>query len=99
MKSSRCRQVSAYIVVIHAQFERAGKKLVWQAVFSDITPTSFTQTGFIGEPGGPLNRVVTIQATKMASAPVLVHRPIQSIHKPDSDAQNRSLVGKFSGTA
>ncbi len=34
---------------------------------SGITPTSFTQTGDIGEVGSPLKRVVTIHGTRAAN--------------------------------
>ncbi|HZT71709.1 MAG TPA: DUF1579 family protein [Terriglobia bacterium] len=41
-----------------------GKKTLWHEVWSDITPTSFTQTGDISEPGGPAKRFMTIHGTK-----------------------------------
>jgi len=37
-------------------------------VFSDFTPNSFTQTGDMGEAGGPLKRVLIIHATRIAGA-------------------------------
>lgn len=42
-----------------------GKKTMWREVWSDITSTSFTQTGDIGEPGGPFKRFLTIRATRI----------------------------------
>ena len=42
-----------------------GKKTMWHEVWSDITSTSFTQTGDIGEPGGPFKRFLTIRATRI----------------------------------
>jgi hypothetical protein len=53
-------------LVVDIESEHEGKKSLWHEVFFDITPTSFTQTGEAGEPGGPLKRVVTIYATKIA---------------------------------
>lgn len=37
-----------------------------QPPISGITATSFTQTGEMGEVGGPLKRAVTIHGTKLA---------------------------------
>ncbi len=51
-------------LVIENKFERNGKKCIWHEVFSDITPTSFTQTADIGESGSPLRRWLTIHATR-----------------------------------
>jgi ketosteroid isomerase-like protein len=45
-----------------------GQKSMWHEVWSDITPTSFTQIGESSKPGGPRKRVFTIQATRAASA-------------------------------
>ncbi len=44
-----------------------GKKTMWHEVWSDITSTSFTQTGDIGEPGGPFKRFLTIHGTRIAA--------------------------------
>jgi hypothetical protein len=38
----------------------------WHEVWSDNTAASFTQTGDMGELGGPLKRAVTIHGTKVA---------------------------------
>ncbi len=51
-------------LTIDMQFPQKDKKMVWHEVWSNITPTSFTQTGDIGEVGGPLKRAVTIHGTK-----------------------------------
>jgi hypothetical protein len=51
-------------LVIEMRFPQGAKKMVWHEVWSDITPTSFTQTGDMGEVGGPLKRAVTIHGTK-----------------------------------
>lgn len=53
-------------LVVDLEFPQGDKKMTWHEVWSDITATSFTQTGDIGEAGGPLKRVVTIHGTKMA---------------------------------
>jgi hypothetical protein len=45
-----------------------GKKSVWHEVWSDITPTSFVQTGEYGDVGGPKKRLFTIHATKITSS-------------------------------
>jgi hypothetical protein len=52
-------------LTIDMQFPQNGKKMLWHEVWSDITATSFTQTGDIGEVGGPLKRAVTIHGTKV----------------------------------
>jgi hypothetical protein len=44
-----------------------GKKTMWQEVWSDITSTSFTQTGDMGAPGCPFNRFSTIHGTRLAA--------------------------------
>ena len=44
------------------------KKTLWHEVWSDITPTSFTQTGDVEEPGGPTTRFFTMQARRMESS-------------------------------
>ena len=41
-------------------------KLAWHEVFSDITPTSFLQVGYVGQPDGSLKKWVTIHASRMA---------------------------------
>ena len=41
-----------------------GKKTLWHEVWSDITATSFTQTGDSVEPDGSQKRLFTIHATK-----------------------------------
>jgi len=42
-----------------------GKKTTWHEVWSDITPTSFTQTGESSEPGAPRKRLFTIHAARV----------------------------------
>jgi hypothetical protein len=53
-------------MTIDMEFPQEGKKMTWHEVWSGITSTSFTQTGDMGEVGGPLKRVVTIHGTKIA---------------------------------
>jgi hypothetical protein len=52
---------------VNLVFSQGEKMMLWHEVFSDFTPNSFTQTGDIGEVGGPLKRVVTLHATRAAS--------------------------------
>ncbi len=42
-----------------------GKKTLWHEVWSDITSTSFTQTGDIEEPGGATRRFFTMKAKRV----------------------------------
>jgi len=42
-----------------------GKKTLWHEVWSDLTATSFTQTGDVEEPGGATNRFFTMQAKRV----------------------------------
>jgi hypothetical protein len=55
--------------VLHDEFERNGKKLNFKEVFSEVTPTSFTQTLYQGEAGKELKRLLTIHATKSDKSP------------------------------
>jgi len=50
--------------VVDFKSDKDPTKLAWHEVFSDITPTSFVQTGDIGQPDGSLKRWVTIHATR-----------------------------------
>lgn len=50
------------------QFEREGKQYVYKEVESEITPSSYTLTSYIGEPGGELKPTSTIHATKITEA-------------------------------
>lgn len=54
-------------LTIDMQFPEHGKKMLWHEVWS-ITSTSFTQTGEVGEIGGPLKRAVTIHGTKVVDS-------------------------------
>jgi len=44
------------------------KKTLWHEVWSDITPTSYTQTGDVEDPGGPTTRIFTIHATRVEAS-------------------------------
>jgi hypothetical protein len=50
--------------VLGDEFEKNGKKFIFKEVFSEITPTSFTQTLYQGEAGKELKRLLTIHATR-----------------------------------
>jgi hypothetical protein len=50
--------------VLRDEFEKNGKKFNFKEVFSEITPTSFTQTLYEGEVGKELKRLLTIHATR-----------------------------------
>jgi hypothetical protein len=51
-------------LTIDMGFLQGAKEMTWHEVWSGITATSFTQTGEIGELGGPLRAAVTIHGTK-----------------------------------
>jgi hypothetical protein len=50
--------------VLRDEFEKDGKKFNFKEVFSEIMPTSFTQTLYQGEVRKELKRLLTIQATR-----------------------------------
>jgi hypothetical protein len=52
-------------LVVDFRSKEDPRRIVWHEVFSDITPTSFVQTGDIGQPDGSLKRLVTIRATRI----------------------------------
>ena len=54
--------------VLADEFERDGKKLAYKEVESDISPSSYTLTSYIGEPGGELKPTSTIRATRLTDA-------------------------------
>lgn len=58
---------SKQFVIDEIETSNAGKKSMWHEVWSDITPSSFTQTGEYGEPGGPRKRLFTIHATRVTA--------------------------------
>lgn len=52
-------------LVVNLVFSQGEKMMLWHEVYKDFTPTSFNQTGDIGEVGGPLQRVVNLHATRV----------------------------------
>jgi hypothetical protein len=50
--------------VLRDEFERNGKKFNFKEVFSEITPTSFTQTLYQGQVGKELTKLATIHAIR-----------------------------------
>jgi hypothetical protein len=44
-----------------------GKMMTSRAVWSDITANSFTETGYLGSPGGPFQKIMTMHATRAAN--------------------------------
>lgn len=55
-------------VIDEIETSKSGEKQIWHEVWSDITSTSFTQTGEYGPPGGARKRLFTIHATKVTGA-------------------------------
>ncbi|MGC1620184.1 MAG: hypothetical protein WA765_16965, partial [Candidatus Acidiferrum sp.] len=68
-------------LTIDMQFPQNSKKMLWHEVWSGITATSFTQTGDMGEVGGPLKRAVTIHGTKVAD---VVQSPLAGTWKSEN---------------
>src|SRR5262249_31407663 len=52
--------------VLGDEFERDGKKLVLKEAFTEITPTSFTQTLYQCEAGKELKKLLTIHASRQS---------------------------------
>jgi len=44
-----------------------GKMMTSRVAWSDITPSSFTETGYLAPPNGPFQKVMTIHATREAA--------------------------------
>lgn len=59
-----------------------GKKSMWHEVWSDITPTSFTQTGESSDPGGPRKRLFTIHATRVTDSSSRNDIPVAGVENP-----------------
>ena len=53
--------------VLRDEFERNGRKLVYKEVESEITPSTYTLTSYIGEPGSELKPTSTIHATRITA--------------------------------
>jgi hypothetical protein len=54
-------------LTVNLVFSQGQKMMLWHEVYKDFTPTSFNQTGDIGEVGGPLQRVVNLHATRVGA--------------------------------
>jgi hypothetical protein len=54
--------------VVDFRFVQGTRQMLWHEVWSNITASSFTQTGDMGEAGGTLARVMTVHATRVAQA-------------------------------
>lgn len=70
--SKKVAVLRTFPAIVMSGSDRSGcpqgeKKMVWHEVWSDITATSFTQTGDMGEVGGPLKRALTIHAVKAST--------------------------------
>ena len=95
-------------VIDEMETSKSGKKSVWHEVWSDITPTSFMQTGEYGEPGGPRKRLFTIHATKVTASQAKndthwATNNDQSAHKeaelgPELQSLEKALKGDWSTT-
>ncbi len=74
---------------IDMEFPQGGKKMSWLEVWSGITATSFTQTGDMGEVGGPLKRAVTIRGSKVAE---VVQSPFAGTWKTENPAPTPGTI-------
>lgn len=52
------------LVIEEIEHRPTGQTMLWREAYSEITPRSFTQTGDIGPPAGPMKRVFTIHAVR-----------------------------------
>jgi hypothetical protein len=55
------------LTIDEKEISSQGKVMTSRAVWSDITANSFTETGYLGSPGGPFQKVMTILATRAAN--------------------------------
>jgi hypothetical protein len=55
-------------IVMSGEYLQAGKKYAWKETFVFSTPTTFTQTLFVGEAGRELKRAAVISATRIGDA-------------------------------
>jgi len=87
-------------VIDEVETSAAGKKSIWHEVWSDITPTSFVQTGEYGDPGGPRKRVFTIHATRVASNQIKNDQSHSDDAEPAPEVQSlaKALKGDWSTT-
>jgi hypothetical protein len=95
-------------VIDEVETSTTGKKSIWHEVWSDITPTSFVQTGEYGDPGGPRKRLFTIHATKITTkhskndipATNSENHPPSNAADPAAELQSlaKALTGNWSTT-
>jgi hypothetical protein len=52
------------LTIDEKELSAQGKMMTSRIVWSDITANSFTETGFLGPPGGPFQKAMTIHATR-----------------------------------
>ena len=93
-------------VIDEVETSTSGKKSMWHEVWSEITPSSFTQTGEYGEPGGPRKRLFTIHATRVTAGQSKIHphegnagaNPASSVVDPAPELQSleKALTGNWS---
>jgi hypothetical protein len=55
------------LTIDEKELSSQGKTMTSRAVWSDITPNSFVETGYLGSPGGPFQKIMTILATRAAN--------------------------------
>ena len=67
--------------VIDMEFPQNGKKMMWHEVWFDISSSSFTQTGDMGEVGGRLKKAITIHGTKITE---VVESPLAGTWKTEN---------------
>ena len=87
-------------VIDEVETSTAGKKSIWHEVWSDITPTSFVQTGEYGDPGGPRKRLFTIHATRVSSNQIKNDQSRSNDGQPAPKMQSleKALKGSWSTT-
>jgi hypothetical protein len=91
-------------VIDEVETSLSGKKSIWHEVWSDITPTSFVQTGEYGDPGGPRKRLFTIHATRVSTTQskneIHADHPASSAANPAPELQSleKALKGNWSTT-
>ncbi len=54
-------------ILMSGEYLQNGKKYIWKESFVFTTPTTFTQTLFLGEGGRPLRRAAIISATRIGN--------------------------------
>jgi hypothetical protein len=57
----------AELIIDEKELSPERKVMTSRAIWSDITANSFTETGYLGSPGGPFQKAMTIFATRAAN--------------------------------